>query len=98
MGDVAQTSVILNGVFEASLSQNASVSIGAGVGFDAVDIETPFFSDDDIRAAVQMKVGLALAVDESIDVIANYRLMYAYKDEFSDIENRTLTIGLRIAF
>lgn len=96
--DITQTSIMFNGVYDVSPFDELSLMIGAGVGWDRVDIEDPGFSGDDVKAAVQLKLGAEVAIDDTIDLIAGYRLMYGYENEFIDIDNRTLTAGLRFGF
>jgi opacity protein-like surface antigen len=96
--DIDQTSLMLNAIFEASLTDDLSASLGLGLGADRVHVElvglpAMQYSDSEIEFATQLKVGLNLAVSESTDLVANYRYMEMITD--SGLDNGTLTIGLR---
>jgi opacity protein-like surface antigen len=101
--DVSQTSVIVNAVYEAPLTEQISLSVGAGVGFDYIEIEYNgggfLFSsiEGDLHSAAQLKLGLIFKVDEAIDVTANYRLMTALDNDVRGLDNATLTVGMRFS-
>lgn len=101
--DTTQTSVMVNAVYEAAILESVSVSIGAGVGLDRISIESPgglyiFALDiEDTQTAVQLKLGLSLALTENLDLTANYRAMSTFENEIVDYDNSTLTVGLRFA-
>jgi opacity protein-like surface antigen len=96
--DIDQTSLMLNAIFEASLTDDLSASLGLGVGADRVHVElvgvpAMQYSDSEIELATQLKVGLSLALSESTELVANYRYMEMVTD--SGLDNGTLTIGVR---
>ncbi len=92
--DIEQTTLMLNAVFEAAISEDVSVAIGLGVGADNVAVEYSWgFSDSDVELASQLKLGLSLEVSESTEIVANYRYVEMLTD--SGISDSTLTVGIR---
>jgi opacity protein-like surface antigen len=100
--DVDQFSVMLNGVYEAPLTEQFMLSVGGGLGLDFIHVSIPtlpFFPVDEesVQFAAQFKVGLSFELSETTDVIANYRYMKVFDGDFTELENSTLTVGLRFA-
>lgn len=102
--DVRQISGMLNAVYLASVSDEVGVSVGAGLGLNHSNIDfngMVFFPIDeevsDTQIAAQVKLELSYAIDESIDLIADYRAMRVFENDFNAFDNRTVTIGLRFA-
>lgn len=94
MVDVEQTSLMFNGVYEAPLSKEVSVMLGAGIGGEQVTYDGFFVPiESEIELAAQLKLGLSIEVGESTDLLANYRYMTTLGDV--DIDNGTLTVGVR---
>lgn len=96
--DVSQRSWMLNAVYELPLGDTASLTLGAGVGVNEVEWDYPFFSEGDTNFAAQIKLGLAFEISERMDIVSNVRYMtpVASSNGASDIDNATITIGLRI--
>ncbi|MEQ1864125.1 MAG: outer membrane beta-barrel protein [Micropepsaceae bacterium] len=101
-GTINQISGMVNGVYEAPLTEEISLSVGAGIGVDQVEVKDSYYgfaySISEIELAAQLKFGLTLALDESIAVTTNYRVMTTFVENGTGIDNNTLTVGLRIAF
>ncbi len=95
--DITQLSLMLNGIYEVPLSDTASLALGLGVGVNDVDAEFGFFSQSDTTFAAQVKLGLAFEVNEHMDLVTNVRYMtpVTSSNGISDIDNTTITIGLK---
>jgi opacity protein-like surface antigen len=105
LSDIDQISAMVNAVYELPLSEAFSLSIGAGLGLDYIQVQggAPWWSsvpldDSDVQAAAQLKFGLNYEIGETTDLSVNYRRMTTFEGgTFTDIDNATLTIGLRFA-
>lgn len=99
--EIDQTSVMLNVVYDAALSDDLALTLGVGLGGDRVHVELVGlptvmpYSESEIEVAGQLKIGLSLAVSESTDLIANYRYMELLTD--SPVSNSTVSFGIRFA-
>lgn len=98
--DVDQISGMVNGIYDVPLGKDISLAIGAGVGFDRVEVQGFGWSDSELQLAAQIKLGLNFEIAEATDLSINYRFMttftgdYPYNDDF---DNSTLTVGIRFA-
>ncbi len=102
LADIDQISAMVNAVYEVPVSEGISLSLGAGIGVDYIQVRGGGFwpvpiDDSDIQSAAQLKFGLNFEVGETTDLYANYRLMTTFENDFTDIDNSTLTLGLRFA-
>ena len=104
--DIEQITGTINAVYNVPVSDEFAISLGAGVGIDHLNFEPTdpvifafFWGVDasDTQAALQFKLGAAFALSEGTDLVANYRMMKTFENEWSDIRNSTLTVGLRFA-
>jgi opacity protein-like surface antigen len=97
--DVDQFSVMLNAVYEAPLTEQLALNIGGGIGLDVIHASMPSFffpiDDSSVEFAAQFKAGLTYALSETTDVTATYRYMQAFEGDFTELDNSTLTVGLR---
>lgn len=98
--DLDQTSFMINGVYDVALGGSASLSLGAGLGYDDVETNSSFFNGSGTEFAGQAIAGLNLALTERIDLVANFRYMapFASGGNVADVDNTTVTAGLRFAF
>lgn len=98
--DVNQVSMMVNAIYDLPLSDDISFGVGAGVGYDRVEVEGFGWSDDEIQIAAQIKLGLSFELSDSTDVSVNYRFMTTFGKDYpytDDYDNSTLTVGLRFA-
>jgi opacity protein-like surface antigen len=94
--DIDQTTLLLNLVYEAPLSQDISIDLGVGVGADRVVVDYfGFFEESEIEAVAQFKIGLSLDISDSTELTANYRYVETLTD--SAIDDSTVTVGMRFA-
>jgi opacity protein-like surface antigen len=92
--DIEQTTLMLNAVFEAAISEEMSVAIGLGLGADNVSVEYWWgYSESEVEMASQLKLGVSLDVSESTEIVANYRYVEMITD--SGLSDSTLTVGIR---
>lgn len=92
---VDQTTLMLNAVYETSLTKDVALAIGVGVGGAQVDYEYYWGgSHSDIEIAAQLKLGVSVAVSESTELVANYRYIEVFRTYADD---STLTVGIRFA-
>ena len=95
--NINQYSVMANLVYEFPVTDDLALHAGVGVGYDNVELGSPA-SISDTKGAVQLKLGLDYSVGETTDLVVNYRLMTAYDNTFAEIDNETVTVGLRFGF
>ncbi len=102
--DVSQFTQMVNVLYDVPLTDNLTLSLGAGFGGDFVTADTPFFKQTDFVVAGQLIAGLNLALTDSIDLFVNYRYFVAEDPHFDispfveagfDDAKHTVTIGLR---
>jgi len=92
--DIEQTTLMLNAVFEAALSEEVSVAVGLGLGADNVSVEYWWgYSESEVEMASQLKLGLSLELSERTEIVANYRYVEMITD--SGLSDSTLTVGVR---
>lgn len=104
-----EVTLMLNGNYDIALSSQLTLSLGAGIGADAIAGD---FGDTDYVFAYQGVVGLSYAVTPSTDVTLKYRLLEAggptfdrplvpfvgpFHEEIDDIEHQSVSLGLRFA-
>jgi len=95
MVDFTQLSAMVNLLYEAQISDDISLLVGGGAGVDYVEAEVWWTRDDDIQGAVQLKMGLDFAIADATDLTVAYRYMTTFSNGIVDLDNSTVTIGLR---
>jgi opacity protein-like surface antigen len=105
----AEVTLMLYGNYDIALSSQLTLSLGAGIGADAINGE---FSETDYVLAYQGVVGLSYALTPSTDVTIKYRALQAQGPTFDrplvpfvgpihydidDIEHQSFSVGLRFA-
>ena len=102
--DVSQFTQMVNVLYDIPLTDNLTLSVGAGFGADYVTADTPLVKQSDYVFAGQLIVGLNLALSDSVDLFVNYRYFVADDPHFDiapfveagfDDAKHTVTIGLR---
>ncbi|MBI1213692.1 MAG: outer membrane beta-barrel protein [Alphaproteobacteria bacterium] len=102
--DVSQFTQMFNLVYDIPLDDRLTLSLGAGLGADAVTVDAPFFKDTTWVAAGQLIAGLNFALTDDIDLFINYRYFIADDPHINvapfvqagfDDAKHTVTIGLR---
>jgi opacity protein-like surface antigen len=102
--DIDQLSVMVNVAYAAEVTKDLSFGLAVGAGLDRLTYNVPVgagfgpLEADDLKAAVQLKISAEVALTDTIAATANYRVMHAFENDFSDIDNSTLTVGLKLAF
>ena len=102
--EIDQLSVMLNGAYVANIAQSLSLVMGIGIGLDRLTYNYPGggpylpFEHVDFKPAAQLKIGAEVALTDTIAATANYRTMRAFQNDFSDIDNSTFTVGLKLTF
>jgi opacity protein-like surface antigen len=109
VSDISNTTLMVNAIFDVSLTDAFAVSVGAGVGYDWVDVSqvtSVYPGDDGPAAAFQLIAGARYELANGIDLTANYRYLSAdigdnvvLSDEYGiateDTDISTVTVGLR---
>jgi opacity protein-like surface antigen len=102
--DVSQFTQMVNLVYDIPLDENVTLSLGGGLGADAVTVDAPFFKDTDWVMAGQLIAGLSVKLTDDIDLFVNYRYFIADDPQINvnpfvqagfDDAKHTVTIGLR---
>lgn len=102
--DVSQFTQMFNLIYDVPLDDNVTLSLGAGLGADAVTVDGPFFKDTTWVMAGQLIAGLNFRLTDDIDLFINYRYFIAddphvdvapFVDARFDDAKHTVTIGLR---
>ncbi len=96
MVDFTQLSAMVNLLYVAPLTDNISFLVGGGAGVDYVEAEVWWTNDSDLQGAVQLKAGLDFAIADATDLSVTYRYMTTFSNDIVDLDNSTLTIGLRV--
>ena len=102
--EVSQFTQMFNLVYDIPLDDRLTLSLGAGLGADAVTVDGPFFKDTTWVMAGQLIAGLNFTLADGIDLFVNYRYFIAddphinvapFVDAGFDDAKHTVTIGLR---
>lgn len=105
--ELGQTSLMLNAMFDVPIIKDVTLSLGAGAGFDLIDVG----SESAAEPALQVKAGVAYAITESTDIMLNYRYMSATgskvgdfpigaigETRVEDVTDSAVTVGVRFGF
>lgn len=102
--DVSQFTQMVNVIYDIPLDDRLTLSLGAGLGGDAVTVDGPFFKDTTWVVAGQLMAGLNFAISDGVDLFINYRYFVAddpdiaiapFVDASFEDAKHTVTIGLR---
>jgi OmpA-OmpF porin, OOP family len=102
--DVVQFTQMFNLIYDIPLSDDLTLSLGAGLGGDFVTVDGPFFKDTSFVAAGQLIAGLNFSLSDDIDLFVNYRYFIAedpdivispFAEASFDDAKHTVSIGLR---
>jgi opacity protein-like surface antigen len=98
---------MLNAMFDVPIIDDVTLSLGAGAGFDLIDVG----SESTAELALQVKAGLAYELTESTDIMLNYRYLSAPgsrvgdfptgaigETRVEDVTDSAVTIGVRFGF
>jgi len=111
-GKLAETTFMLNVLYDLPLFSNLILSAGGGIGLDHAKFEVDYgkWSKEDTRNAFayQGVAGLTYVMNERWDLMVNYRYLVAddvelnvgkYDDVLNyDFEKQSVTVGLRYKF
>ncbi len=105
-GDICGAIVMLNGYYDVPLTDVLDAYVGGGVGLAYVDVDVDgdivgagtVAADDDSRGeyAWQLKAGLAVRLNEAVDLTVGYRLLDI--DLAEDTHVHIAELGLRYRF
>lgn len=108
-GKLAETTLMLNVLYDIPLFSNLILSAGGGIGLDHAKFELDYKNKEDTRNAFayQGVAGLTYVMSDRWDLMVNYRYLVAddmnldvaKKDELQfDFEKQSITLGLRYKF
>ena len=87
-GEVDEYSLMANVLYDASLGERLSLSLGAGAGGDRVKLDAQLgsgvFSDDEWNFAAQGIAGLSYALSPRLDLTLTYRYLRVFDPAFSE--------------
>ena len=87
--DVTQWSGMVNAYYDMSLVPQWSLSLGAGLGFNTVEMDSPWFingsgTQSDTGVSAQVMVQLAYDVSDCLQLFADYRYVDAGHSDFEN--------------
>ena len=111
-GELRETSLMLNALYDIPVTNRITLSLGAGAGADfaQIDFALPAINDDNWSFAYQGLAGLSYDLTPQWALFVNYRYFRATDPSFDfrpvtatnfdgdDFVKHTATIGLRYAF
>src|ERR1700687_1506284 len=80
--DVSQFTQMVNVLYDIPLTDDLTLSLGAGFGGDFVTADTTFFKESNFVVAGQLIAGLNFALTDRIDLFVNYRYFVANDPHF----------------
>lgn len=103
---VEDWSLMINVLYDFTLSTDFELSVGGGLGVDQSKLNiNSLTSDTDTNAAIQAILGLSYAVGSDTDLTLTYRYMAVIDPSFQfgqaatldldSLNNRTFTVGVR---
>lgn len=107
--DIDQTAVLLNAVFDISLTDKLALSLGAGAGFDLISMDAGQSSENDAVPALQLTAALAYEITDRTEVLLTLRHFGAPGSEVGQIRgflgdavvenlsDTSVTVGFRFA-
>ena len=93
--DLSQTTLMVNALFDVPVSDQLTLSLGGGLGYDWVDTGSGnrgLLPGDDAAFAYQLIAGLSYDISESVALTLNYRYTNA---EFDDLHAEVDDVGGR---
>lgn len=110
-GDLGQISIMANVLYDVPLTERLDLTLGVGAGAVRSELDAPIpgaGDDDDWSFAYQGVAGLSYAVTDRLDLTLTYRYLHVNEPTFAvphvghvdtfafdDIENHTVSVGLR---
>ena len=85
LNDLTQTTLMANALYDIPLSEELTLSLGGGLGYDWVDTGSGNrgpFAGDDSAFAYQLIAGLAYELSDNVELMLSYRHIRA---EFDDM-------------
>ncbi len=102
-GDLSQLTIMANVHYDIPVGSNFKLSLGGGLGVDIVNVDDTVIDETDSVFAYQGIAGAAYAIGPKTDLTLTYRYLAAegptitgvYAEEFDNLDNHTVTLGLR---
>ena len=95
-GELSEWSVMANALYDLSVTEKLSLTLGVGAGGDFAKLEFPpsLFQDEQWNFAYQGIAGLSYALSRHLDLILTYRYLRVTSPEFADIATSNETTAL----